>query len=211
MPRPRFSRLPTEGRRCLLEAAGREFASHGYGGASLNRIIAAAGISKGALYYYFDDKADLFATVAELAWRELLPEHPLDLDALSTETFWPTLGAAMAEMAKKGRAKPWLAGIGRLIYQPPATVDAERLAAPFEEARAWLARLLERGRELKVVRADLPGDLLVAVVAAAAEAADRWMVEHWDELEAGRLEDLENELFGLLRRLAAPPGPGEAE
>ncbi len=179
MPRPRFHRLPDEAQHRLLGVAGREFAAHGYQGASLNRIIEAAGISKGALYYYFDDKADLFATVADLAWDELMPDRPVELDQLTADSFWPTLARTLGEMAAKGHAKPWLAGIGRLIYQPPASVDAGRLAARFEGAREWLSRLLERGRELAVVRDDLPGELLVAVVAAATEAADRWMVEHW--------------------------------
>ena len=206
MPRPRFYRLPDEARQRLLEAAGREFADHGYQGASLNRIIEVAGISKGALYYYFDDKADLFATVADLVWDELLPERPLELEQLTKESFWPRLAQAMAEMAAKGHAKPWLAGIGRLVYQPPDSVDTGRLAERFQEAREWLSRLMERGRELGVVRGDLPGELLVAVVAAATEAADRWMVEHWEEFEEDQLEMIERELFEILRRIAAPVG-----
>ena len=34
--------------------------AHGFENASLNRIIKKAGISKGAMYYYFDDKMDLY-------------------------------------------------------------------------------------------------------------------------------------------------------
>src|SRR5690625_4600838 len=51
---------------------------HGYAGASLNRIAAHAGISKGLISYHFDGKADLlealvrdvFARGAEIAMRE---------------------------------------------------------------------------------------------------------------------------------------------
>ena len=62
MPRPRFEKLPVEKQEQILEAAAKEFTAHGYDGASLNRILEEAGISKGAAYYYFDDKADLYAT-----------------------------------------------------------------------------------------------------------------------------------------------------
>jgi AcrR family transcriptional regulator len=209
VPRPRFHRLPDDARRTLLEAAAREFAARGYDGASLTRIIKAAGISKGALYYYFDDKADLFATVTEQVWHDLLPEKPLDLDALTATTFWPALGAAMSEMTRKGHERPWLVGIGRLMYRPPSSVDAERIAAPFREARAYLARLLGRGRTLGVVRDDLPEELLATVVAAAAEAVDRFMVQHWEELDGAEGKRLERVLFALLQRIAAPPAPGE--
>ena len=48
MPRPRFNKLSAEKRECILEAAAKEFAAHGYDGASLNRILDETGISKGA-------------------------------------------------------------------------------------------------------------------------------------------------------------------
>ena len=56
-------RAPTEIRQAraqqqetILRAALAEFAAHGFADASLNRIIEAAGISKGSLYYYFDTR-----------------------------------------------------------------------------------------------------------------------------------------------------------
>ncbi len=50
MPRPRFYKLPEEKRERILEAAAKEFVAHGFEGASLNQILTAAGISKGAAY-----------------------------------------------------------------------------------------------------------------------------------------------------------------
>ena len=65
MVHERFDNLDAEKQERLFEAAADEFASHGFDGASLNRIIDRAGMSKGSLYYYFNDKNDLFATVIE--------------------------------------------------------------------------------------------------------------------------------------------------
>jgi AcrR family transcriptional regulator len=61
-PRPRFLSLPAERRSAILDAACAELSAHGFEKASTNRIIERAGVSKGALYYYFDDKRDLFLT-----------------------------------------------------------------------------------------------------------------------------------------------------
>src|SRR5688572_23981487 len=47
----------------LLTFALREFVEHGYGAASLNRLIAAAGLSKTTLYSRFSSKEKLFAAV----------------------------------------------------------------------------------------------------------------------------------------------------
>src|SRR5690606_15262684 len=63
MTRPRFHRLSAEQQAAILDAALTEFSTHGYRDASLNRIIDSAGISKGSMYYYFDDKEDLYAHV----------------------------------------------------------------------------------------------------------------------------------------------------
>jgi len=45
----------------ILDGAALVFAHDGYEGASMSRIAAMAGVSKGTLYNYFTSKADLFA------------------------------------------------------------------------------------------------------------------------------------------------------
>ncbi len=53
----------TDTRDRLLKAAKREFALRGYKGASLRQICASAGVTTGALYFFFKNKEDLFRTV----------------------------------------------------------------------------------------------------------------------------------------------------
>jgi AcrR family transcriptional regulator len=207
MPRPRWDRLEEEKRVALLDAAAAEFAAHGYEGASLNRLLAAGGISKGAFYYYFDDKADLFATVADRAWKVLLPAGGLAVEALGAADFWPTLRSQFLDMAARTGDHPWLVGLAELFYHPPQVEGLDELvAAQFGATRRWLGRLLGHGQRLGVVRSDLPHDLLLTVVMAASRAADHWMVDHWSELDEDELEPLLGRLFDLLRRLAEPPG-----
>ncbi len=47
----------------LLEAGRKEFLIHGYERASLRKICAAAGVTTGALYFFFQNKEDLFDQV----------------------------------------------------------------------------------------------------------------------------------------------------
>lgn len=47
----------------FLALARLEFATHGYAGASTNRIVEQSGMARGSLYYHFRDKADLFRTI----------------------------------------------------------------------------------------------------------------------------------------------------
>ena len=78
MPLGRFERLDEDRRRRLLASAAQEFAAEGYEGASLGWIAEEAGFSKPAIYYYFEDKADLYATVVREVWQRLSPKAHLD-------------------------------------------------------------------------------------------------------------------------------------
>ncbi len=49
----------------ILDAAARVFAARGYSGASINQIAAEAGFSKGALYWNFASKEELFFTLLD--------------------------------------------------------------------------------------------------------------------------------------------------
>ncbi len=64
--------LSPEKQQQILRGAAEVFAQDGYEGASMSRIAACAGVSKGTLYNYFDSKADMFA-----AWVRLECNHML--------------------------------------------------------------------------------------------------------------------------------------
>jgi AcrR family transcriptional regulator len=71
-------------RRGILARAAAVFAKGGYSGSSTGDVAAACGISKGALYHYFDTKEAILVA--------LLEDHVRDLRA--------TLVAALAEVAE---------------------------------------------------------------------------------------------------------------
>ena len=58
-------------RQALLDAARAAFGSQGYAATSLDEIVAAAAVTKGALYYHFADKESLFRAVFEQVEREV--------------------------------------------------------------------------------------------------------------------------------------------
>src|SRR5439155_20331168 len=50
----------SDARATLVAAAAKVFARRGYAGSSMDQIAKEAGFSKGALYWHFDSKEDLF-------------------------------------------------------------------------------------------------------------------------------------------------------
>ena len=59
----------------ILAAARDEFADHGLGGARMERIAERAGLNKRLIYYYFEDKEQLFRAVLEQTYRDIREEE----------------------------------------------------------------------------------------------------------------------------------------
>jgi AcrR family transcriptional regulator len=86
-----------EATRAALVDAGRElFGRHGYDAVSGEQIVAAAGVTRGALYHHFDGKRGLFAEVFERVEADFLaridlsgvePGGPLDALLAAVDQF----------------------------------------------------------------------------------------------------------------------------
>ena len=55
----------------ILDAALEVFGERGYRGASVDDVAVAAGVTKGAVYYYFTDKDDLARDLQHVLWQQL--------------------------------------------------------------------------------------------------------------------------------------------
>jgi AcrR family transcriptional regulator len=64
-PVPKVTQEHLNARRAeILEGARRAFAEHGYEGATVARLEEATGLSRGAIFHYFENKNDLFVELA---------------------------------------------------------------------------------------------------------------------------------------------------
>ena len=79
---PKVSEQHLAARRAeILEGARRAFARHGYEGATVSRLEEEIGLSRGAIFHYFDSKLDLFVELAvadNLRYQGLLAEHGVE-------------------------------------------------------------------------------------------------------------------------------------
>ncbi|MFT6397588.1 MAG: AcrR family transcriptional regulator [Bradymonadia bacterium] len=206
MPLPRFSRLDPDERHRILAGAADEFGKDGFAKASLNRIIKTIGLSKGAMYYYFDGKGDLYGAVIDHAVQLFVANHhSFDVDDVTPDRYWAQLEEVARANLRFLDAHPWVAGIARTISTALPDTPGGRLN---ETIRRWTERYLVRGQEIGIVREDLPLDLLVNAVIASGEAVDRWMLDHWEE-EPDEVDSLVPLALDLLKRLVEP-GPTRA-
>ncbi len=77
--------LSPEKAEAILDGAKQEFLAHGYAAASMDKIAAAAGVSKATIYSHFDDKVGLFiALIQRLAAKKEL-FSPRNLQSLQDD------------------------------------------------------------------------------------------------------------------------------
>lgn len=76
----------------ILDAALNEFASHGFGGARMDRIARTAGVNKAMIFYYYSSKQNLYHTIIKEAIGELIPKVQQSIvRSTSPEQFLETL------------------------------------------------------------------------------------------------------------------------
>ena len=207
MPFPRFYKLACEKRERLLEVAAQEFARYGFEDASMNRILERAQMSKGAAYYYFEDKVDLFFTVVQYANERLkLIDLELDIAGLTAMTFWPTFAELHRQPLLRSFEQPWLfAAVRAAGHLSSATLEREPLATLARQMLAWVMAIVKRGQEVGVIRTDVPDELIFAWLQALDDASDQWLLTHWEHLDREAIRQISDQTVDAMRRMLAPP------
>jgi AcrR family transcriptional regulator len=209
MPRPRFEKLSPERREQMLEVAAQEFSRHGYDGASLNHILETAGVSKGAAYYYFDDKADLFATVVAHYTAHLAADTGFDFADLDAAHFWPAIEELYRQVIDHVAEAPWMLGVARAVWRLSTEARGQRkLGALFDRSQRLLESVIRRGQRVGAVRTDLPADLLIALLVGIDGAWDRWLLGAMDRLPAKETRAIAARILPAVRRLFEPTRRG---
>jgi AcrR family transcriptional regulator len=205
MPRPRFHKLAPPQQQAILRAAFDEFATHGFHSASLNRIIDAAGISKGSMYYYFDGKEELYVHVARAELGRLFESagtFPVPV-AQDTDAFWSTLEDYYLRIMAAFAASPKLAALARDWIIASANPTLQQAQKDMEGAlMPWLERALHAGQRAGAVRKDVPAMLLIAVVFGMGQAMDTWLLTQ--ELDPNKVRKLVRIFVGMIRRALEP-------
>ena len=162
----------------LLKAALGVFAEQGYQAASVDEIASRAGVTKGALYYWFRDKEDLAADVQRDLWTTIAKEAQRDLDPTATTS--DNLKLAFRAYLRSLREHSYARFFLRDVWAVPSLEAAGR--AQHEAGVLLVQRHVQEG----IARGDL--------VAVDAETLTRVLLGAFAEatlhvLTSGRPED----------------------
>lgn len=205
MPRDTWWNLPEDKRERILRASMLEFGARGFSAGSLNVIAREAGVAKGSLFQYFDDKLDLFATVCHTASRRI-ESTVLAGMAAGEEPFFSFLRRLVKIWVGYYMAHPMERGMAFAManeVDPEARHTVRSVAN--DHYATQLRPFVEAGRLAGTIRDDVPlADVLSAVIrllrhlntAPFDEDGDPWL-----ELHGRSLDDLDPVLTRLVDAL----------
>ena len=164
------SRNPERTRRLLLQAAFREMYRSGFRSADLDAILAAAGVTKGALYYHFDNKEALgYAVVDEVIASNLHQKWVRPLQN-AKDPIGVLARIIQSESLKKEdvqRGCPLLN-----LSQEMSGLDEgfrKRTAKVYKDWHEAMAEALREGQKRRVVRSDINANETATFLIAAWE------------------------------------------
>ncbi len=191
----RSNRQRTEATRAaLLAAAHRLFVLKGYAGTGTPEIVAAAGVTRGALYHHFADKQALFHAVvaqeSEAVAREVEQASPDSL--LPQQALIEGGNAFLKAMAAAGRTR-------LLLLDGPAVLGRNAMD---EIDNANAARTLREGVMAAMRQGAMPSLPAQALTAVLSASFDRAALA----VEAGgKPEDYQRVLAALIGGLIISP------
>jgi TetR/AcrR family transcriptional regulator, transcriptional repressor for nem operon len=171
----RRRREPDVTREKLLQAAFDEIYRRGFQAASLDTILEQAGVTKGALYHHFPDKASLGYAVVDDLVKELLLERWLGV--LERQEGDPVTALQRMLKERSRQLTPDEVELGcplNNLAQEVSPLDERfrrRIAATFDAWTAGFAKALRQGQAAGSVRRDADAQKVAAFLVAAIEGS----------------------------------------
>lgn len=205
MPTKRFNNLDSERKKTILDAARQEFVSKGFRDASLNGIIKNAGISKGSLYYYFEDKSDLYLTVMDEVFGEIYGLPDEFLNDLSCENFWSAFEAHTVMNMRYAQENPDVVVLSRdLVTLTESPHASEAMADFYAKIQDMYTELFKKGLTLGAVRDDIPLELILSIIIHMGAALDYFVFERWDDYSPEELNSYAIKYSDMVKKIASP-------
>ncbi|HMP43074.1 MAG TPA: TetR/AcrR family transcriptional regulator, partial [Roseiflexaceae bacterium] len=177
MPKPTFWNLPAEKRDALVAIALEEFAEHDYAAASVSRIVARAGIAKGSLYQYFDDKQELFLFLFDHAGKTLIDALDTATPADAGDDLFTLLRRRIRATTRAAIHFPLHARLIQRTYAMPPPFYAELAARGQAASRAYFRSLIERGMAHGTLASDIAPESAAFVLSTVFSAAGPYIAE----------------------------------
>lgn len=196
----------------ILDAAERLFQAQGVSRTSLHDIACAAGVTRGAVYWHFKDKSDVFNAMMD---RVILPmeQASAGLDADNGHAVLPGLRCMLVDVFARVTQDIHVRRVLEIALHKTENVDElsavrERRLQMRRSYRARLERMLERAQQRGEIGSDLPpAQLALGLHALLDGLLQNWLFEPGGfDLPSVGAHAIDVQLAGM----APAPGGGAA-
>jgi len=196
MPHSRFYKLEIEKKNLIIRTALTEFSSKDFDQASINQISKKAGLSAGNLYYYFENKEDLYMTVVEFVMNELSMELGDFSSALHEGPFWENIKFWVLKRLKLSLRDKEVGYFINKLFEYNTSKEINAIELKFKEnIRNQFREIFNLGVEKGAIRSDLPLDFLYTMHLNLVLTTNQWIAANWDQFESDDIESKEVKEF----------------
>ena len=203
MPLARYESIEESLKTRILDVSKQEFSAHGFEGASYNKIIQRIGISKGSMYYYFENKEDLFITCFLDAFAHATGRFGFDYTTFplgdDVQTYWNSIKMISSKQWNDVLQHPLLMSLMRqLVSLGTDHPIFRKLNAVCEGLSEYgdLMAILEHGVKIGAIRDDVPLNVLVRM----NTEYEVWLMQEMQEKRLGEQQVVEK-FFEMFKQL----------
>lgn len=161
-----------------MEAATREFAEKGYEKGSIQVIADEAGVAKGSMYQYFQNKKELFFYILELAGEAKLQLSEEVMKENPKYTFFGFIEAMFYVSIRFSNQHPELYQIYQeLQYKAPLEIRKEYQEKMNQLGQQHYKAFILKGIEEGEIRKDIELDLAVHVLYSLLQGFGNYLIE----------------------------------
>jgi DNA phosphorothioation-dependent restriction protein DptG len=178
MPKQTFYRLRDEKQDCIMTAAIHEFVENGFARAKIEDIAKSAGVAKGSMYQYFEDKKELFVYCAEWGLGKFMKKLDERMNIRDMDIFeYFQDNVAKTETIDEERE---LIVFMQAIAKEPGLVDPS-MKAMYSVGDIYGKALIQNSKRKGIVRTDIDDELLLIYFLAVTERFKmRWLERYLD-------------------------------
>lgn len=196
MPHSRFYKLEPEKSNLIIRTALEEFSAKDFDKASINQISKNAGLSAGNLYYYFENKEDLYMTVVEHVMKEMNMDLTESSSTLTVDTFWESIKLGVLKRLEVSIRDREVGFFINRLFEYDTSKEINTIEQKFKEKlRDELRVIFNMGVKIGAIRSDLPTDFLFNIHLNLVLTTNRWIASNWDQFNGDDLESHEVNQF----------------
>ena len=203
MPTKTFYRLRDEKQDAILRAAVHEFVINGFTRAKTSDIAQNAGISKGSVFQYFENKKELFIYCAKWSLEVFMKklDEQMNIGDMDIYEYFQDNKLKTELVREEGE----LASFMQVVMNEPGLLD-ESMKSMYDLGNIYTKKLIQNGKKKGTVRSDIDDELLLCYFSAVTERISlRWFKLYIgdisEELSTEAEQTMKNELDTMLNLL----------